>query len=168
MNLLRVTVGIYLPPGARPTPAAIVTWFERALHAEEATIEHLGDTSFEFTTPLVQESQGWRTEASLQGLAAGILEVEEQPHGFDIVVAAQPRVWLLLLPLVAMGVLAGPMANVRFRILITAAGLALSGVAWLNGWIHLRALIRGISEDIMRSYATVPPRNPDHTLPASR
>lgn len=164
MHLLRVTVGIYLPPGARPAPDAIVSWFERALAAEEAITERLDAASLEFTTPLVQERQGWRTEASLQGLAAGVLEVEDRPHGFDIVVQARPRAWLLVLPVVLMGVLSGPLPNTRFRLVISIAGIVLTGIACLNGWLHLRSLIRGIAEDIMRSYATVPPRTPERYL----
>lgn len=162
MHLLRVTVGIYLPPGGRPDPGAIVSWFERALLSEEATTQRLEDGSLEFTTPVVTERQSWRPRASLQGLAAGILEVEHQPHGFDVVVQAQPRTWLLVAPAMLMGLLYGPMLPTpEFRVGVTAAGIVLTAGAWLNGWLHLRSLVRVIAEDIMRSYATIPHKAPE-------
>ncbi len=155
---------IDLPETGRPGPAAIVSWYEKALAAKGASTERLEDGSLEFTTDFANtvDRSDWTV---LEVVSGGTLHVEPTRNGYRVHVQARPRLLTLALSIVCLAAVLGAFASGAMSLhgslltfLLGFAGLPVVLIAWGFAWVHLHAVVVIVGREIEEAYTRPPTR----------
>ena len=134
-------------------PDDILERCEAELQRFGAIVDRITDHRLVFVMPFDRPKGLTFWEADLGLVSRGTVDVEPEPTGYRVRLAARARGWFLALALISVGLLIWGLgwAPAPWRYALAFGGVPLAGCAWVVAWLNLSAFL---SEALKRPQPT--------------